>query len=97
MTSYNKFILSTLIISSITISGCSSHSSNGISETFKENYLRECKKNAEVNLSPSSASDYCNCTLGIVLGKFNSDKAAERYFNQLTLSELQEFIAPCIE
>ena len=92
----DNFISPILLTLTLFMIGCANDAGNGISADFKENYLQECKKQAEVNVSTSAAAEYCNCTLGIIIGKFDNDQAAEHWVNNLTMSDLQEFVAPCV-
>ncbi|MAE15702.1 MAG: hypothetical protein CL821_08965 [Crocinitomicaceae bacterium] len=64
-----SFLLSIIFIS------CN-NTNNEFSNVFKDNFKRECIKNAKVNLSTSKAESYCNCVLGIVMTKYGSESEA---------------------
>ena len=95
--SNHNFILPMLLALTLSIAGCANSSGSGITSEFKEAYLTNCKATAQVNVSKAEATEYCNCTLGIIMGKFNSDEAAEQFFMDMTMTEMLEFAAPCVD
>ena len=67
----------------------------GFSQEFKDNFTRECVKNAKVNLSTSKAESYCNCVLGIVMTKYGSDSEADKEMLNMSMNNIMELVEPC--
>jgi hypothetical protein len=82
-----------LLLSIIFIS-CN-NTNNGFSNVFKDDFKRECIKNAKVNLSTSKAESYCNCVLGIVMTKYGSESEANKKMLNMSMNDLTELVEPC--
>jgi len=67
----------------------------GFSQEFKDNFTRECVKNAKVNLSTSKAESYCNCVLGIVMTKYGSDSEADKKMLNMSMNNIMKLVEPC--
>ncbi len=65
------------------------------SQEFKDNFTRECVKNAQVNLPVNEAERYCNCVLGIVMTKYNSGIEVDEKMSNMTMKELMDLVEPC--
>ena len=81
-----------LILLSITFISCNNA---GFSQEFKDNFTRECVKNAKVNLSTSQAESYCNCVLGIVMTKYGTDSEADKKMLNMSMNDIMELVEPC--
>ncbi|MDA8670285.1 hypothetical protein N9L60_04955 [Flavobacteriales bacterium] len=83
-----SFLLSIIFIS------CN-NTNNEFSNVFKDNFKRECIKNAKVNLSTSKAESYCNCVLGVVMTKYGSESEANKKMLNMSMNDLTELVEPC--
>ena len=83
-----SFLLSIIFIS------CN-NTNNEFSNVFKDNFKRECIKNAKVNLSTSKAESYCNCVLGLVMTKYGSESEANKKMLNMSMNDLRELVEPC--
>ena len=83
-----SFLLSIIFIS------CN-NTNNEFSNVFKDNFKRECIKNAKVNLSTSKAESYCNCVLGVVMTKYGSESEANKKMLNMSMKDLTELVEPC--
>jgi hypothetical protein len=83
-----SFLLSIIFIS------CN-NTNNEFSNVFKDNFKRECIKNAKVNLSTSKAESYCNCVLGVVMTKYGSESEANKKMLNMSMNDLMELVEPC--
>ena len=83
-----SFLLSIIFIS------CN-NTNTGFSNVFKDNFKRECVKNAKVNLSTSKAESYCNCVLGMVMTKYGSESEANKKMLNMNMNDMMEFVEPC--
>ena len=72
-----------------------SRANTAFSKEFKDNFKRECIKNAKVNLSTSKAESYCNCVLGIVMTKYVSESEANEKMLNMNMNDLIELVEPC--
>tara|TARA_B100000902_G_C26564238_1_gene553362 strand:- start:182 stop:454 length:273 start_codon:yes stop_codon:yes gene_type:complete len=88
-----KTILITFLLS-VTFISCN-NSKSGFSQEFKDNFTRECVKNAKVNLSNSEAERYCNCVLGVVMTKYGSDSEADEKMLDMSMNDVMELVKPC--
>ena len=79
---------------SLTFVSCN-NSESGFSQEFKENFTRECIKNAKVNLSTSEAERYCNCVLGIVMTNYGSGSEADEKMLEMSIKEVMDLVNPC--
>ena len=79
---------------SITFISCN-NTNTGFSHVFKDNFKRECVKNAKVNLSTSKAESYCNCVLGMVMTKYGSESEANKKMLNMNMNDMMEFVEPC--
>jgi hypothetical protein len=84
-----SFLLSIIFIS------CN-NTNNEFSNVFKDNFKRECIKNAKVNLSTSKAESYCNCVLGVVMTKYGSESEANKKMLNMSMNDLTELVEPCM-
>lgn len=83
-----SFLLSIIFVS------CN-NTNNEFSNVFKDNFKRECIKNAKVNLSTSKAESYCNCVLGIVMTKYGSESEANKKMLNMSMNDLTKLVEPC--
>ena len=83
-----SFLISIIFIS------CN-NTNNEFSNVFKDNFKRECIKNAKVNLSTSKAESYCNCVLGVVMTKYGSESEANKKMLNMSMNDLTELVEPC--
>ena len=67
----------------------------GFSQKWKNDFKNECVKNAEVNLSTRDAIEYCNCALGLVIGEFGSESAANKKMLNMSYNDMRELMEPC--
>ena len=88
-----KIILITFLLS-VTFISCN-NSESGFSQEFKDNFTRECVKNAKVNYSNSEAKRFCNCMLGVVMTKYGSDSEADEKILEMSMNDLLELTMPC--
>ena len=61
------------------------------SEEFKDEFTRECVKNAKVYSSTSKAERYCSCMLDKVMTKYDSELDAEN----MTVNDVLELAESC--
>ena len=83
-----------IFLLSVTFISCN-NSESEFSQEFKDNFTRECVKNAKVNLSTSQAESYCNCVLGIVMTKYGSDSEADEKMLDMSMNDMMDLIKPC--
>jgi len=62
------------------------------SEVFKDEFTRECVKNAKVNSSTSKAERYCSCMLDKVMTKYDSELDA----GNMIVNDMLELAESCI-
>jgi hypothetical protein len=67
----------------------------GFSQQFKVNFKRNCVKQASVNILPSQAKQYCDCVLGVVMTKYDSDSEADRKMLNMSINDMTELVEPC--
>ena len=89
-----KTILITFLLS-VTFISCN-NSESGFSQEFKDNFMRECVKNAIAGLSNSEAERYCNCVLGEVMTKYNSGSEADEKTLDMSMNDMMELVKPCL-
>ena len=88
-----SFLLSIIFISCNNTNN--EYTNNEFSNVFKDNFKRECIKNAKVNLSTSKAESYCNCVLGVVITKYGSESEANKKMLNMSMNDLTELVEPC--
>ena len=89
-----KTILITFLLS-VTFISCN-NSESGFSQEFKDNFMRECVKNATVNFSNNEAERYCNCVLGVVMTKYGSGSEADEKMLDMSMNDMMELVKPCL-
>jgi len=87
-----KSLLSIFIFSLFFIS-CNNRS--GFSQEFKDNFTRECVRNAQTRITYNEAEKYCSCVLGVVMTKYNSDQEADSKMLNMSMNDLIELTQPC--
>ena len=75
---------------SITFISCN-NTKKEFSEEYKDNFTRECVKNAKVNSSTSKAERYCSCMLDKVMTKYDSELDA----GNMTVNDVLELAESC--
>ena len=76
---------------SITFISCN-NTKKEFSEKWKDDFTRECVKNAKVNSSTSKAERYCSCMLDKVMTKYDSELDA----GEMTMNDMLELAESCI-
>ena len=89
-----KNIIVGVIFVSLTAISCDTHT--GFSSEFKDNFTRECIKNAQVNMGQSKAEKYCNCMLGVVMTKYRSDTEADKKMLNMSMNDMMKLAQPCL-
>jgi len=62
------------------------------SEKFKDDFTRECVKNAKKNSSTTKAEKYCSCMLDQVMTKYDS----ELDVGNMSMNDILELAESCI-
>ena len=75
---------------SITFISCN-NTKKEFSEVYKDNFTRECVKNARVNSSILLPEKYCSCMLDKIMTKYNSELDA----GNMTMNDVTELAKSC--
>lgn len=68
------------------------------SEEFKTGWLSSCQKQAGVKMAQSQAKDYCQCSLEIVMERYNNDEEAGEAIAAMSINRVQQILVlPCIQ
>ena len=68
------------------------------SEKFKTGWLSSCQKQAGVNMAQSQAKEYCQCSLDIVMERYENDEEAGEAIASMSMNRIQQILVlPCIQ
>lgn len=68
------------------------------SEKFKSGWLSSCQKQAGVKMAQSQAKKYCQCSLEIVMERYNNDEEAGEAIASMSVNRVQQILVlPCIQ
>ena len=91
--------LFTLVLISLSLIFCScENSGKDFSEQFKTDWLSSCQKQIRGNMDRATAQQYCQCSLDIVLERYNNDAQAKEAIAAMPVSKMQKvLVMPCIQ
>lgn len=87
--------LTILLAASFSFASCGESSKSWSSEE-KSNFIENCKS-AMPNQTEQAKTEYCNCSLGVAMSEWSTGAEADKAFEELTMAELMELVAPCVE
>lgn len=68
------------------------------SEKFKTGWMSSCKKQASVNMDKDVAAEYCQCSLDIVMERYENDEKAGEAIASMSVNRMQQILVlPCIQ
>ena len=68
------------------------------SEKFKTGWMSSCKKQAGVNMDKDIAEKYCQCSLDILMERYENDEKAGEAIASMPVNRVQQILVmPCIQ
>ena len=68
------------------------------SEKFKTGSMSSCKKQAGVNMDKDIAEKYCQCSLDILMERYENDEKAGEAIASMPVNRVQQILVlPCIQ
>ena len=68
------------------------------SEKFKTGWMSSCKKQACVNMDKDIAEKYCQCSLDILMERYENDEKAGEAIASMPVNRVQQILVlPCIQ
>ena len=87
--------LTLLLAASLSITSCG-ESSRFFSSEEKSIFLEFCKA-AMPNQTEQAKTEFCNCSLGIIMSKWSNLAEVDKAYEELTIAEIMELNSPCYE
>ena len=87
--------LTILLATSFSLASCGDSSTTWTSEE-KSNFIEYCKAGMPEQ-SEQAKTEYCNCSLGVSMTKWSTGAKADLEIEEMTLSEIMDLVAPCLE
>jgi len=95
MTNFSPITI--LIFFSFLTTSCAD-SGKDFSEKFKSGWMSSCQKQAGFNMDKDIAEQYCQCSLDILMERYDNDEQAGEAIASMTVNRVQQILVlPCIQ
>lgn len=85
-----------LLLASFLFASCDD--GKDFSEKFKTGWMTSCKKQAGVNMDKDIAEKYCQCSLDILMERYENDEKAGEAIASMPVNRVQQILVlPCIQ
>ena len=93
----NLPLVAVLVLFSLVTASCAD-SGKDFSEKFKSGWMSSCQKQAGFNMDKDIAKQYCQCSLDILMERYENDEQAGEAIASMSVNRVQQIlILPCIQ